>query len=273
MNIFQFLRYSLTAFLLFTTANSFADQEKALINSDYVRVREKPGKDATPAGFLYKNMVVEVSAKSQEMEKLGNDSYYWYEIKNTELHGWVLGKFLTTSASNWNVDTYDAPGDTQWLTNRFGDSTWYGNQKMNMRSFSMDDYRNLMRAAENGSSQAWSALRVTILAHLNEEPNDANYAYLKMRLHSEKYLLKILSHSYAYDDPDFFSVVPHTPRLLAEALKSSGVLLDTMTDADWNDKEVVLLSLNYDCSQNKIPSKLALNSDIKTALARCKSAR
>lgn len=278
------LHYSLTALLIFTSVSALAEQEKALVNSDYVRVREKPGKDATPVGFLYKNMVVEVGAKSQDKEKLGNDAYYWYEIKGATLHGWVLGKFLTTGASNWNVDTYDAPGETQWLINRFGDSTWYNNQNMDMTSFSMDDYRNLMRAAEDGSEHAWSALRVTILDHLFKNPDDANYAYLKSRLYSEQYLLKIMEHPFASNDEHFFELLPYSRNLVMAALRKNGTIansrgfLDSMPDDYWKDSNIAFLAINrgFGCEPAniaKIPASLTQEPKIKSALKRCNPQR
>jgi hypothetical protein len=223
--------------MLFSTQLASAEDGKALTNADYVRVRERPNKDATQVGFLYKNMVVEIKSQTPEAEKVGKDSYHWYEIRSKGASGWVYGKFLTTNAETWDVDTYDAPGDMQWLYTRFGESTWYYNQTMNMQSFSMDDYRNLMRAAENGSEQAWIALRVTILQHLYENPDDANYAYLKKRLHSAEFLKVILSQY----GRQVFDLVPYSRDVILAALGNRPDIASSMPAEYWKDREIVRL--------------------------------
>lgn len=255
-----------------------AEESKALVSGDYVRVRAEPHTNSPQRGFLYKNMPVEIKAKTYYKEAIGDDTYFWYEVKSGELRGWVFGKFLSFDVANWNVDTYDAPSDMQWLYRRFGENTWYYDQKMNMKSFSMDEYRNLMRAAENGNEQAWLALRATILKHLVTHPDDADYAYLKKRLHSEGFLLKVINQPYAYNDPQFFNYIPYSRDLFAAALRNSHQFVRSMPSAYWNDKEIVLLVVNgpYGCDPSysqSIPRGLAADADVKSALARCKSVR
>lgn len=253
-----------------------AETAKALINSDYVRVRDKPVKDGAPVGFLYKNMVVEIKSQTPEKEKIGNDAYYWYQVKNNEMSGWVYGKFLSPNVADQNIDTYDAPGDMQWLYTRFGESTWYYNQKMSMQSFSIDDYRSLMRAAETGNEQAWIALRVTILSHLHEEPDDANYAYLKKRLYSVPFLKAVMNQPFVRDTQEFFEIVPYSRELVAATVGDHPDIAASMPAEYWNDKEIVLQVLRTPdgCqSTSKIPEKLARTPDIKAALAKCHPAR
>lgn len=249
-----------------------ADAGKALVNNDYVRVRAKPNKDAPSVGFLYKNMVVEIKAQTPAPEKIGADSYYWYEVKGQELSGWVYGKFLTPSAPNWNVDTYDAPGDVEWLSRRFGESTWYDNQKMNMTSFSLDDYRNLMVAATNGNERAWYALKLTILQHLKENPYDPNYAYLKKRLYSAAFVKAVMGQPFVRQGQEIFETIPYTPELVAATVGEHPDLAYSMPEEYWNDKDValqVLQSPNGCSSTSKIPAKLAGDADIKAAMDRC----
>lgn len=278
MRMIKLLQLGAAIAVIFAAAGAQAESSRALMNADYVRVREKPLKDAAQVGFLYKNMIVEINAQTPDKEKIGNDSFYWYEVKGSDVSGWVYGKFLGPNVADLEIDTYDAPGDTQWLSNRFGDSTWYSTQKMNMQSFSIDEYRNLMRASENGNELAWAALRTTILAHLHENPDDANYAYLKKHLYSEPFLTKVVSHPYAYNDPNFFSLVPYSHTVLLAALQYSRAYLDSMPDEYWNDREIVLLSLNNnanDCQHYmpRIPQPVARDPQVKVALNRCRSGR
>lgn len=251
-----------------------ADAGKALMTADYVRVREKPLKDAASVGFLYKNMVVEIKSQTPQMETIGKDSFYWYEVKGKDVSGWVYGKFLTTSAARWDVDTYDAPGDTQWLYKRFGESTWYYEQKMSMQSFSMDDYRNLMHAAENGNEQAWVALKVTILQHLKDNPYDPNYAYLKNRLYSAEFMKHILQTSFG---GDYFQFVPYTRDLVIEALTQDIGFASRMPDEYWKDKGIVMLVLSdpAGCNfANYAGSKIDTSTpEVKASLKRCQKRR
>lgn len=274
----KLLQLGMVVTMLLSAQPAVAGTDKALTNADYVRVREKPNKDAASVGFLYKNMLVEIKSQTPEIDKIGNDSYRWYEVRSKEVSGWVYGKFLTTNTDKWDVDTYDAPGDMQWLYTRFGESTWYYNQKMSMQSFSMDDYRNLMRAAEDGSEQAWIALRVTILQHLHENPDDPNYAYLKKRLYSVQFLKTILSQPYTQSGREFFDLVPYSRNLLLAVLAERPDIADSMPDEYWKDKEIVLLALNgpNGCSEDYVsraPQNLIQDKQIKDVLNKCRQAR
>lgn len=275
----RFLRFGmemafLLAALLLGAPAAQADGGKALVNNDYVRVREKPNKDATSLGFLYKNMMVEIRSQTQSPDKIGNDSFYWYEVKSKEVSGWVYGKFLTPSAANWNVDTYDAPGDVDFLSRRFGESTWYATQKMNMTSFSMEDYRNLMVAAANGSEMAWDALRVTILQHLKENPYDANYAYLKKRLYSDEFLQKVIVYPFVFNDQELLDLVPIPHTVVAKALGTTG-LAAQVPDEYWQDKEFVAQVMNSPSGCSFADRAEAFRSDprVKAALNRCQGRR
>lgn len=276
MNTKMLLQFCLIIVAIFSAQGIHAEPSKAVMNSDYVRVRENPVKDAAPIGFLYKNMLVEILAQTPDQEKIGSDAFYWYEIKSEDLHGWVYGKFLSPNVANQNIDTYDAPGDTQWLTDRFGDSTWYYNQKMDMHSFSMDDYRNLMRAAEMGNEQAWTALRITILNHIHENPDDTDYAYLKKRLYSVPFLKAVMNQPYA--DPNygrtFFDIVPYSRELVAATVGDHPGIAGSMPEDYWSNKEIVrqVARGQYGCSPaylSKIPEDLLRDPEIKKALTRC----
>lgn len=275
MNNKMLLQFCAIIMTMFTVQGVHAEPAKALMNADFVKLREKPLKDAAPVGFLYKNMIVEIRSQSPEKEKIGNDSYYWYEVKGNDVSGWVYGKFLSPNVANWDVDTYDAPSDMQWLYTRFGESTWYYDQKLSMQSFSMDDYRSLMRAAEGGSEQAWIALRVTILDHLRENPDDTNYAYLKKRLYSVQFLEAVMNQPYIDITRNFFDIVPYSRELVAATVEDHPNVVDSMPDDYWSNKEIVrqVLSGPYGCDDTrtaKIPADLMRDPEIKGAQAHCR---
>ncbi len=267
-------QFGVVIVMLCATQFALAEATKALVSADYVRVREKPLKDAASLGFLYKNMVVEIKSQTPQTETIGKDTFYWYEIRGKDVGGWVYGKFLTTNAAKWDVDTYDAPGDMQWLYKRFGESTWYDEQKMNMQSFSMDDYRNLMRAAESGNDRAWVALKLTILQHLKDNPYDANYAYLKNRLYSAEFMKHVLRQNYGQD---YFQFVPYSRDLVIEALTQDIGFASGMPDEYWKDKGIVMLVLSDPAGcdlANYAASKIDASSpEVKASLKRCQKKR
>lgn len=264
--------------LICTFTPLLAAAQNALVNADYVRVRENPNKSAAQTGFLYKNMVVEIKSQTNEKEINGHDAYVWYEVNGKEVSGWVYGKFLTLDVSDWNVDTYDAPGDVSWLDSRFGESTWYYEQRVDFQSLSLDEYRQLMRAAQGGNQNAWFALRATILKHLKEQPDDLSYAYLKHRLYSEEFLLEIIQSQSARDDRNFFEFVPYSHNVLLKWLEQHGGLVGDMPDEYWKDREIVLQILKgeYGCNPTYLENArrtLASDPEVRSAISACRKRR
>lgn len=225
--------------LLLAAQPARAGNTQAVVNSDYVQVHEKPDVKSRSLGFLYKNMLVDIKSQTHDMVQIGKDSSYWFEVKGPDVSGWVFGKFLTPHAGGWNVDTYDAPGKVDWLVTRFGESTWYYSQKLDMTSFSMDDYRNLMAAAANGNEGAWDALLYTILTHLKNNPYDANYAYLKKHLYSEEYLASVIQYPYVWNLPQLFEYIPATGKLLHLTLGNNPDAVFYISPQAWQNPSVV----------------------------------
>lgn len=276
MTMKKLLRVGVAMLVMFAAQAAQAEPIKGLITDDYVRVRAKPNTKGDQLGFLYKNMVVELMARTPDSDTIGKDSFPWHEVKQDGLRGWVYGKFISLNAPDWNVDTYDAPGDTQWLSKRFGDNTWYYQQKMSMRSFSIDDYRNLMSAAEKGNEQAWIALRLTILLHLHGNPDDANYAYLKKRLYSAEFLKAVLRTRYNANNGEPFDLVPWSRELVLATVEDIPDIVRTMPEEYWNDKEIVRLVVSgpLGCWPQhiaKLSAQLKADPGIKKALAKCKT--
>lgn len=264
--------------LLCTFIPLVAAAQDALVNVDYVRVRESPNKSAVQTGFLYKNMVVKINSKTSEKEIIGHDAYVWYEVNGKEVSGWVYGKFLTFDVSNWDVDTYDAPGDVSWLDSRFGESTWYYEQKVDFQSLSLDEYRQLMRAAQEGNRNAWFALRATILKHLKEQPDDPSYAYLKQRLYSEKFLLEVIQSQSSVDDRGFFQFVPCSRNVLLEWLRHHDGITENMPEEYWKDREIALLILKggNGCDPAYLENArrtLASDPEVRAAISACRKRR
>jgi len=66
----------------------------AVVNTNYLRLREKPLKDANVLDGLTKGTVVEVLASTETEETIENATSYWYRISLEGLKGWVFGAYL-----------------------------------------------------------------------------------------------------------------------------------------------------------------------------------
>lgn len=66
----------------------------AVVNTNYLRMREKPLKDAAVLDGLTKGTVVEVLASTESEETIENATSYWYRISLEGLKGWVFGAYL-----------------------------------------------------------------------------------------------------------------------------------------------------------------------------------
>jgi uncharacterized protein YgiM (DUF1202 family) len=66
----------------------------AVVNTNYLRMREKPLKDAEVLDGLTKGTVVEVLASTESEETIENATSYWYRISLEGLKGWVFGAYL-----------------------------------------------------------------------------------------------------------------------------------------------------------------------------------
>lgn len=197
---------------------------KGMIRGDYVRMRTAPSTDGKHIAFLYKFTTVEVLEES----KTDNP---WYKIRYGNLEGWTSAKFVNR-ASATQIDPYDASGDMQWYYKRYGHSTWYTQSKLNVKSFTLDEYRNLMKAAEKGNMNAWYALKNTVYKHLNQKPNDPAYQHLKKKLYSRAFIVTSIKAA----DPNDFNSLSHVPRTL-------------MNDQDF----ILMLVINRPDIYNRLP--------------------
>jgi hypothetical protein len=66
----------------------------AVVNTNYLRMREKPLKNAKVLDGLTKGTVVEVLASTESEETIENETSYWYRISLQGLKGWVFGAYI-----------------------------------------------------------------------------------------------------------------------------------------------------------------------------------
>ncbi len=167
-----------------------AAASRALVIGDDVRVRSKPSvKESTLLGVLFKNMTVKVLAEGSKPKNEG--AIHWVKVRSGKIEGWVSRRFLDLKAKTFDVDTYDAEGNMQWFYKRFGYSTWFKKSAFNVNTFDTGQYREMMAAALAGKSGAHEALLQTLFPLLRRRPTEAKFRYLKKRLHSRDFLLKL----------------------------------------------------------------------------------
>lgn len=177
-----------------------AEHDKALVMGDYLRVRTSPNAGGELVGVLFKNMLVDISARSEEKTEIKGKSYYWYKVEHESLTGWCYGKFLSFYIPSKIPDTYYAKPDMKWYYKKFGYGTSYMEAGIKVNTFSMDEYRKLMAATAKGDSGAWTTLHLSIYPHLKKDPDDKAYQYLKKKLYSREFIYQAYKNSRYVDN-------------------------------------------------------------------------
>lgn len=241
----------LLAFLL--TATSALAEERALVTGDTVRMRDKPSLKGTYVGVVYKNMVVTVVEKSAETAIVEGQAYAWNRIRTAAgKEGWIVAKFLDANVPATPIDTYDASGNMEWFYMRFGNSTEYETQELGVDSFSVEEYRNLMKAAVNQDYGACNTLSRTIYRFFAENPTDPKHDYLKARLLSPEYLSSLPS----YCASQIVPTLPETILTREFALKLAGAY-QSLPERLRGDRDVAIAAIRKDPSAaSLVPSAL-----------------
>jgi len=183
---------------------------KMVVIGDSVIVRLEPEVDGEALGMLFKNMVVEILAKSNQTQTIADKADYWYKIRHESVEGWCFGTYLSKDVPRRPLDTYDAPGDDGWFDNRFGQTL---DPRTGLRRFtsdtfvltsqmadalSVDDYRSLIKVA-NGNGRyvadAWRILAGSLFKYLKARPDDPAWAYFLPRVSSRAFWLNGLTRS------------------------------------------------------------------------------
>lgn len=161
-----------------------------------------------------------------------------------------LPKQLAVAAAA--VDVVDTEADMAWYYERFGHSTFYDQTKMNVESFTTEEYLKLISTFQNRSKDrsdpsyyAIYALHLSILTHLEKNPNDPKYQDIKNKLVSPAFVKSLAAWTYHSEPYALFSTLKLTDRqLMLELLPINGYTLMMGVDAFRDDKELVLVALN-----------------------------
>ena len=132
----------------------------------------------------------------------------------------------------------DRPEGMDWFYKRFGSSTWFAEGTFNVKSFTPQEYDALIAAALQGNESATIALKLSILKHLKDNPDDVEYKTLKDKVWAKDFLLSaprfdILADTLPdemMDDNEFVSKI----------LKKNGRYLKFASERLRGDKKIVL---------------------------------
>lgn len=161
------------------------------------------------------------------------------------------------------ADELDPPEGIEWFYKRFGHSTWFEESAFNAKSFTKPEYESLITAAQKGNESATLALKLSLLRHFQNNPEDAAYNSFKERLLSKEFLISLPLFAYVADalpeelmDDRAFAVEilqksPYNLKFFSERLRSdkeivsaamakgSYYVFEFASDSLKNDKEFV----------------------------------
>ena len=73
------------------------DENRAVVASEYLRVRISPDASSNVLSYLREGQVVEIIGRSEQKELINEGEFYWYEILCQGGSGWVHGSYLSFS--------------------------------------------------------------------------------------------------------------------------------------------------------------------------------
>ncbi|MFP4014557.1 MAG: SH3 domain-containing protein [Chitinispirillaceae bacterium] len=168
---------------------------KAGINGDFVKVRSNPSTKGKLVGILYKNMVVTVVERSKQKDSIGENSDYWYKVTFENMLGWTYAPFLNFNLTKDTVDTYESDLGMEWFYKRFDYSTWEFSQKIDLTSFTLEEYRALITSImEEHNYLAQWALYYSVYEsseELEAKEDQPPFPYLKEKFYSPDFIAKL----------------------------------------------------------------------------------
>ena len=139
----------------------------------------------------------------------------------------------------------DPPEGMEWFYKRFGYSTWFEESAFNVKSFTSPEYESLITAAKGGNESATLALKLSLLRHFQNNPEDTKYNSFKERILSREFLISLPMFVYVadalpdelMDDKTFAMEIlqksPYNLKFLSERLRADRELVEkaAMTEA------------------------------------------
>ncbi len=175
------------------------DPRRALVIRDGVLLRAKPGTAAPVIGVVHRNQVVMVRKETTMLEERGGRRAHWFLVSVGDLEGWLFGRYVTFDIPVPEPDTYRPVAPMDWFDRRFGPGEQYrGSHPRDMR-LSIEEYRQLILAVEQGDPRAAYVLLHTLYADVLTRPNDPELHYWKPKLESEALVMNMLVNSSPMD--------------------------------------------------------------------------
>ena len=73
------------------------NENRAVVASEYLRVRISPDASSNVLSYLREGQVVELLGRSERKEVINEGEFFWYEILCQGCSGWVHGSYLSFS--------------------------------------------------------------------------------------------------------------------------------------------------------------------------------
>lgn len=77
-----------------------------VVTSNFLRLRERPSKQARMLTGIPRGMIVEIISKTEEKSVIEDKTDYWYHITFDGDRGWVFGAYMVIFNSQKDAGTY-----------------------------------------------------------------------------------------------------------------------------------------------------------------------
>ena len=77
----------------------------AVIQSSYLRLRERPEPESRLVATLWRGYVLEVVSRAPSKTLMDDEEDFWYQVNYDGLHGWVFGAYLEIYDSREAAET------------------------------------------------------------------------------------------------------------------------------------------------------------------------
>lgn len=77
-----------------------------VVTSNFLRLRERPSKQAVSLAGIPKGIIVEILSNTEIPETIEKETAYWYRVNFDGLFGWVFGAYLEVFGSKKDAEDH-----------------------------------------------------------------------------------------------------------------------------------------------------------------------
>lgn len=77
-----------------------------VVTSNFLRLRERPSRQATVLIGIPKGIVIEILSNTEIPETIEKETAFWYRVNFDGLFGWVFGAYLEVFGSKKDAEDY-----------------------------------------------------------------------------------------------------------------------------------------------------------------------